>query len=553
MAELTEKVEIRKLIEDEIKKCAKSPQYFIRKYCYIQHPTKGKILFDLYNYQDGSITDFETHQFNIILKGRQIGISTAVACYALWIMIFHRDKAILVIATKEDTAKNMVTKVRYAYDFLPVWLRVPTEEKNKLSMRFNNGSQIKASTAAEDAGRSEALSLLILDEAAFIKNAEDIWTAAFPTLSTGGRAVLISTPNGVGNFFHKKYMDAISGRKEGNEDASKFHPIKLDWSVHPDRDLLWRKRMGVEQGETKARQEYDAEFLGSGANVFDPFKLEELKNKLGSIGENSIPVGKSGINGDSGCWIWEYPNPNHRYVVCADVSRGDATDWSTCHVLDIDDPSKVEQVAEYQGRPSTTAFGQFLVELAVRYNQALLIVERENVGWAVVQTVINIGYHNLFYMSKDYRIVDIHRNVVHKYFAEENKMIPGFGTNTVTRPLIINKLDTYINQGFVNVRSIRSVNEMEVFIWDKGKAQAMQGYNDDLIMALGIGLWVRDTALLLQQQGVDFMRSALDSFQRVGSGSGDAIYTPLYIQQNPYQMPLGTRDGQSMDLRWLLG
>jgi hypothetical protein len=550
---MNEKQEVRKLIAEEIKKCAKSAQYFIRKYCYIQHPVNGKILFDLYPYQDVSIDKFNLHQFNIILKGRQIGITTAAACYALWLMMFQDDKNIMVIATKEETAKETITKVRYAYESLPVWLRVPFEEKNKLSMRFNNGSQIKASTAAADAGRSQALSLLILDEAAHIKNAEEIWTAAFPALSTGGKAILISTPNGMGNFFHRKYTDAISGRDNEQVGSSKFNPIKLDWRVHPDRDDAWRQRMGVEQGESKSRQEYDAEFLGSGANVFDPFRVDALKQKLGLMGENSRPITIDGIGIDQGLWIWEHPDPNYRYVVCADVARGDATDWSTAHVLEITNNTQIRQVAEYQGRPSTTAFGQFLVALAVRYNEALLIIERENVGWATIQKTIDIGYHNLFYMSKDYRIVDTHRNVVHKYFSEENKMIPGFGTNTITRPLIINKLDTYINQGVVDIKSIRTVNEMEVFIWDKGKAQAMNGYNDDLIMALGIGLWVRDTALLLQQQGVDFMRAALDGFQRTGSGSGDGIYTPLNNQQNPYQVPLGTRYGEVMDMRWLLG
>lgn len=553
MVEQDQKIELRKLIESEIKKCAKSPQYFIRKYCYIQEPIKGKILFDLYPYQDAAIDDFERHQFVIILKGRQIGITTGAAAYALWLMLFHNDKNVMVIATKEATAKETITKVRYAYDFLPVWLRVPCIEKNKLSLRFKNGSQIKASTAADDAGRSQALSLLIIDEAAHIKNAEEIWTAAFPSLSTGGKAILISTPNGVGNFFHRKYTDATSGRGEGENGASKFHPIKLDWRVHPDRDEVWRQQMGREQGESKARQEYDAEFLGSGANVFDPFRVEELKQKIGVVGENSRPVGISGINGDQGCWIWNHPNPNHRYVICADVARGDASDWSTAHVLDIDDPATIIQEAEYQGRPGTTQFGTFLVELAVHYNQALLVVERENVGWATIQQVINIGYHNLFYMSKDYRVVDIHRNVIYKSYSEDNKMIPGFGTNNVTRPLIINKLDTYINQGLVTIRSIRTVNEMEVFVWDKGKAQAMEGYNDDLIMALGIGLWVRDTALLLQQQGVDFMRAALDNFQSTASGSGQAIYTQRDFQQNPYQIPLNNNTGEVLDFRWLLG
>ena len=177
------KVSIQELIAIEYKKCVKSPVYFIRKYCYIQHPTKTRMLFDLYGYQENAIGDFESHQLNIILKGRQIGISTVVSCYALWMMLFHKDKNVTVISTKEETAKNIIIKVKFAYDRLPVWLRHPLLENNKLSLRFENGSQIKAQTSSENAARSEALSLLILDEAAFIKSAREIWVAAAPVES----------------------------------------------------------------------------------------------------------------------------------------------------------------------------------------------------------------------------------------------------------------------------------------------------------------------------------------------------------------------------------
>lgn len=540
------KVPLKELIKEEYKKCAKDPVYFIRKYCKIQHPIRGRIPFDLYGYQEKAIHDFETYQHNIILKGRQIGISTAVSAYCLWLMLFHSDKNIIVIATKEATAKNIILKVRMAYDSLPIWLRVEMPEKNKLSLRFSNGSTIKASTAASDAARSEAVSLLILDEAAFIKNVDEIWTAASPTLSTGGRSILISTPNGIGNFFHRMYSEAVSGKRKQDETGAitEFNPIKLDWRVHPERDQAWRDKQDTLMTPREARQEHDAEFLGSGANVFDPFLIAEM---IKTVEEKREPYAVSGIQGDQGLWIWENALPNKKYVVCADVARGDGSDWSAAHVLDIDNPTQVRVVAEYQGKPTTSLFGQFLVELAVKYNSALLIVERENVGWAVIQKILDIGYANMFYISKDYKVVDIHRNVQYRYYAEDKKMVPGFTTNIITRPLVINKLDTYVAQKLIEIKSIRLLKEMEVFIWEKGKAQAMDGYNDDLIMALGIGLWVRDTALMLQQQGVELTKSALDAIQK--TGGFDGIYTPINPQQNPYVIPTGQNDRE--DFRWI--
>lgn len=154
----------KEIIKEEFKKCAASPEYFLMKYSYIQHPVRGRMLFTLYNFQKRSIKEFENHKYNIILKARQLGFSTTVAGYALWMMLFHKDKNILVIATKQDTAKNLVTKVRFMHANLPVWLKGKCVEDNKLSMRFANGSQIKAIASSKDAGRSEALSLLILDE-----------------------------------------------------------------------------------------------------------------------------------------------------------------------------------------------------------------------------------------------------------------------------------------------------------------------------------------------------------------------------------------------------
>ena len=155
-------VNIKQIIKREYLKCVEDPIHFMRKYCTIQHPQKGKVKFDLYPFQERCLTDFNDNRYNIILKSRQLGISTLSAGYSLWMMLFHNDKNILVIATGKDTAKNLVTKVRVMYSGLPTWLKTQVDEDNKLSLRFKNGSQIKAVAATSEAGRSEALSLLIM-------------------------------------------------------------------------------------------------------------------------------------------------------------------------------------------------------------------------------------------------------------------------------------------------------------------------------------------------------------------------------------------------------
>lgn len=518
----------KEIIKEEFKKCAANPDYFLTKYSYIQHPVRGRMLFNLYPYQKDSIKYFETHKYNIILKARQLGFSTVVAGYALWLMLFHKDKNILVIATKQDTAKNLVTKVRFMHANLPVWLRGRCVEDNKLSMRFANGSQIKAIASSKDAGRSEALSLLILDECAFIDDANIIWTAASSTLSTGGRAILLSTPNGVGNFFHKTWQKAKSGENG-------FNPIFLDWKVHPERDQAWRDRQTEILGEVQSAQEHDASFIFSGNTVINPSITEFYKNTF--VKE---PISKQGFDGN--LWIWEYPVPGRTYIACADVARGDGMDFSALHILDAE---SAVQVAEYKGKLPTKDFGNLMVSMATQYNDALLIPDNSSIGWAAIQQVIDRNYKNLFYMSADMQYVDVEHQITNRTFISEKNMKPGFVVSTRTRPLIIAKLEEYLREHTITIQSARTIAELETFVWKNGKAEALDDCNDDLIFSLGIGLWVRDTALRLRQQGIELTKLTLDKAAYV---TMPMSINPSKID-NPYEMKIG--DNRTENINWL--
>ena len=228
-----QKKSLKQIVAEEYQRCAKDPIYFMRKYCMIQHPVRGKIPFHLFPFQEKTLTEFHKNRFNIVLKSRQTGISTLSAGFSLWKMLFNSDFNILVIATKQEVAKNLVTKVRVMHELLPTWLKGGAMEDNKLSLKLSNGSQIKAIASSPDAGRSEALSLLIFDEAAFIDDIDEIWLSAQSTLSTGGSCIALSTPNGVGNWFHKTWVGA-------EDQTNGFTPVKLHWSVHPERDQTWR-------------------------------------------------------------------------------------------------------------------------------------------------------------------------------------------------------------------------------------------------------------------------------------------------------------------------
>ncbi len=285
---------LKQIIASEYQRCATDPMYFMRKYGYIQHPTRGKILFDLYQFQERSLEEITKNDYTIILKSRQLGISTLTAGYALWCMVFNEDFNVLVIATKQDVAKNLVTKVRVMHQHLPTWLKSTVIEDNKLSLRLTNGSQIKAISASGDAGRSEALSLLVMDEAAFIDRIDDIWASSQQTLATGGKCIALSTPNGMGNWFHKQWVKAEAGE-------NKFNTIRLHWTVHPERDQEWRIEQNSLLGDKMAAQECDCDFLSSGKSVISGELLQWYKESL-----CKDPIEQRGQNGEF--WIWEYPD-----------------------------------------------------------------------------------------------------------------------------------------------------------------------------------------------------------------------------------------------------
>jgi len=298
------------------------------------------------------------------------------------------------------------------------------------------------------------------------------------------------TPNGVGNWFHKTWQKAEIG-------DNSFVPIRLPWTVHPERDQSWRDQQDKDLGSRKAAQECDTVFESSGDTVFENVDIEWYeKNVLD-------PIERKGINNQ--LWVWEYPDYSRSYLLCADVSRGDGKDYSGFHVIDME---TLTQVAEYKDQIGTREYGNLLVSVATEYNDALLIVENNNVGWDVVNTIIDRGYKNLYYSSKKDEI----SATDWMYRDTMSDMIPGFSVTSKNRPLIIAKLREYIEGRICIIRSKRLVDEMRVFIWKNGKAQAQDGYNDDLVMSYGTALYLRDNALRFREQTLNSTINNINSF-----------------------------------------
>jgi len=517
---MSDQQNIKDIIRQEYINCVKDPSHFMKKYCYIQHPNRGRILFNLYPFQEEVLSKFHSNRFTIINKSRQLGISTLVAAYSLWLILFNKDKTILCIATKQETAKGMVDKVQFMYNNLPSWLKGNQKPiaDNKLSLKLSNNSQIVATSAASDAGRSYAVSLLLIDEAAFIEGIEKIYTSIKPTIATGGGIIALSSPNGIGNWFHKMYTEAQVGDND-------FYPIELKWNLHPDRvapiDIGWEERERANMSPREFAQEYDCDFLGSGNSVIDPENLKFYEQTF--IQE---PLERRFMGGDF--WIWQYPDYSKSYIISVDVSRGDGGDYSAFHVIDVE---SCEQVAEFKSQIGTRDYGRMLVSVATEYNNALLVIENANIGWDVINTVIETGYQNLYYSPRSYGEINIDKWMDK---MDKEQTVPGFTTSVKTRPLVISKMESYIRDRHFIFHSKRLLEELRVFIWQNGKAQAQNGYNDDLVMSLGIGLFTRDTGAKFYQQSLDVTRTAIGGISKTGNMS-NIPQMPNGIA-NPYQM-----------------
>jgi hypothetical protein len=517
----------KKEIIDEIVRCGKDPSYFLDNYAKIVHQEKGVIPFRTYGFQKDLLKDFHDYRFNIILKARQLGISTIVSGYAAWLMLFHKEKNILVMATKLTTAIEIVDKVKDMVNSVPDWLKIAEVEiNNKTSFELTNGSKIRGIPTSKDAGRGQALSLLIIDEAAHVEDMDDLWTGLAPTINTGGRCIALSTPNGVGNWFHKTYVD-------GEALQNNFHTVSLPWSVHPEHDDAWFYNETKNLSKRKVAQEYQCNFNTSGETVISGEDLAELKKQL------KEPQYKSYV--DRNYHIWKTFVPEGSYLLSADVARGDGRDYSVFHVLDI---KNMEQVAEYQGKIDLDNFSKLLFDVGREYGNCMIVVENNNIGFSVLSKLVDLRYPNLYYSTKgNNEFIDSGAALY------SSNSVPGFSTTMKTRPLVIAKLEEYIRSKTLKINSARMLNELDTFLWVNSRPEAQKGYNDDLVMSMAIGCWIRDTVLVNNDRNIEYSKVLLNGIMK----SNNYLNTSIQGMQNyEYSQRVQQQQQQYKEFMWVL-
>lgn len=488
-----------------------------------------------------------------------------------WYILFHRDKNVLIVATKQETAKNMIRIIKNIFRYIPVWIKdlAKIAVDNRNSLELDNGSRVKAITTSADAGRSEAVSLLIVDEAAHIENFEEIWTGIAPTISTGGSVVLMSSPKGTGNTFHRLFEGAHHvGTDEHNgfnckfgtytnpNDPNETYDDRFMWWVHPEHDMAWFNQETRDKSPRDIAQEFLCAFNSSG----DTFIWhEDIAKLLKGAKEAGIP---EVYLHERNVWIWEKPQKTGNYLISCDVSRGDAQDFSAFHVLRLD-VHPIVQVAEYKGKIKPDQLGILLMNISMLYNNATIAPEN-NSGWSG-QTILKIeeaGYPFLYY-SKKGRNKD---GVVDPYYAMgRSEFLPGYAVTSANRLEMLSKMEQYLRLGSVKINSLRFMKEVETFIVNESnRPEAMRGYNDDLIMALAGGLWVKEEIYgfgnyrtdQYTKAMIDALSTNVNTTKDIGAfniNQGASIYHRGIIAEHiEDKMKIKLASGEEESINWLI-
>lgn len=460
--------------------------YFAKNFFYIQHAVKGKMLFEPFDYQIRLLDTYHNSRFNVNMLPRQMGKTTCASAYLLWYAMFHPDSTILVAAHKYTGAQEIMQRIRYAYEDCPDHIRSGVVSYNKQSIEFDNGSRIVAQTTTANTGRGMSITLLYCDEFAFVQPniAEEFWTSISPTLATGGRAIITSTPNSDEDTFATIWKDANKHFDEyGNESPdglgiNGFKGFTCSWNEHPDRDEQWAITERGRIGEEKFRREYGCEFLIYDETLINSIKLSELSGKE--------PISRMGQTR-----IYKKPEAGNLYLISLDPSLGTGGNYSAIEVIEL--PS-FEQVAEWHHN-MTPIQGQIKIMREIlewiqdhigqeNSNSIYWSIENNNIGEAGLVCIRDIGEEHFpgMFVSEPIRKGHV------------RKFRKGFNTTHKSKISACAKLKHLIEQGTFKMHSRPLITELKAFIAQGITFKAKSGEYDDLVSALLLA--VRMSAVL---------------------------------------------------------
>jgi hypothetical protein len=578
----------------EYVKCVRDTPYALRTYLQTYDNTVSKYVpLELFPDQVSLLDDYENFNENIALKYRQAGVSTVTAAWASKRLVFAKKtkpEKILIIANKLDTAQEMANKVRSFVDQWPSWVDVGfTKEKNsQRHYKLTNGCEVKAVATSKDALRGYTPTILIFDEAAYIEADADFWSACMASLSTGGKVIVISTPNGHDPIYYEIYdqsiramndfkisemywykdprytkdlylvqtddiIDYFLNKENYGQDLIKviddydvtnpeqYEKLKHYMSIGYKPSSSWFESMvkKLKYDKRKVSQELECNFLGSGDNVFDSKVLQKIR-------ENYVKEPQNKMMSNS-LWIWNEPVKGHKYVMGVDVSRGDSEDFSTFQIIDFDTR---EQVAEFVGKLPPDIMAEICFKWANMYSAFVVIDITGGMGVSTSRKMQELGYKNLYVDGVDYQNK-------WSYDPKLAEKIPGINFNS-KRVQIISSFEEAIRHEF-NLKSSRLLNEMNSFVYINGRPDHQKGGHDDLIMSIAMALYVAESSFSQLTKVTEQTKAMINSWtiQEDNTPSKSIAFNPQIPNfSSRYQDPnlnSGPSREDYMKYNWLFG
>ena len=458
----------------ELALCSQDPKHFMKEHCFIQHPTKGRMKFALYDFQEELVDVYHSNRYSISMLARQTGKSTCAAGYLLWYAMFNPDQTILVAAHEYSGASEIMQRIRFAYETLPDFIRAGVTAYNKGSLEFDNGSRIVAQSTTENTGRGLSISLAYLDEFAFVRPsvAKEFWTSLSPTLATGGKCIITSTPNMDDDQFAQIWRDANKNQDEHgietNTGINGFAHYLATWEVHPDRDQEWADVEQGKIGEERFRREHKCEFIAFDETLIDSIKLSNM--------EARDPYAISGQV------RWYTPVAKGKlYMIGLDPSLGTGGDNSAIQVYSM---PGMKQVAEWMHNRTTVQgqikilreIAQFIESETNGDCEIYYSMENNTLGEAALVVVEETGEENFpgTFLSET------------RQHGNSKRYRRGFTTTHKSKISACAKLKYWVETEKLEIASKPLLRELKTFIARGNSYSAKDGEHDDLVMAVNL-------------------------------------------------------------------
>ena len=510
---------------EEYIKCSNDPLYFIQKYIKVVHLDRGLIPFNLYDYQKEFVKNIHENRFSISKLPRQSGKSTTMVSYLLHYVLFNQSMSVAILANKQATAREILYRLKLAYEYLPLWLQQGIIEWNKGSIELENGSKILASSTSASAIRGGSFNCIMLDEFAHVPNniAEEFFSSVYPTVTSGQttKVMMVSTPNGL-NMFYQYWVGAM--RKEGEEGKNEYSPFEVHWSQvplypgGPLRDEKWKEETIANTSEDQFQSEFECDFLGSSNTLISSAKLHALAHK------------KPLISNPDGVDIYEKPKEGHTYVMCVDTSRGVGKDYSAFTIIDISKTPYKIAVKYKNNTISPMVYPTIIRSLAKQYNRAFALVEINDIG----QQVADVLYEDLEYENV----------LMCAYMGRKGQTITGgfgggqchFGVRTTipVKKLGCSVLKSLVEEDRIIIEDYDIIQEMRTFVAKRQSYEADDGHHDDLMMTLVLFGWLTrqdyfknltdvDVRTDIYQEQIDDLEDDTSFFGFIDDGINDDV------------------------------